>query len=229
MLYRPHLKQTPLIIIDAGHSGLSRSGYYLNFPNKRAIQKDGSQINEGVLNRAVAYNLSFLLDRFSIRNIVLTDHTYSDSLRSRVEVANKIIQDYKLNYDLPSLYISIHHNYFNDKSVKGFEVFTNKSKSEAQGVISKAADRIAQLAGEMFEKYQDRRIRFNTESNNLYFRKRPFYVLKHTACPAILTEYGFMSNPAEAKYIASGKGIKQQTWWHYEYIDTAIERQLIDM
>jgi N-acetylmuramoyl-L-alanine amidase len=37
-------------------------------------------------------------------------------------------------------------------------------------------------------------------------RENQFYLLKHTVCPAVLTENFFMDNETDCRYIMSGEG-----------------------
>lgn len=41
------------------------------------------------------------------------------------------------------------------------------------------------------------------------FVKAGFWVLHRSACPSVLIELGFISNPAEERFLASDKGQKE--------------------
>jgi len=71
----------------------------------------------------------------------------------------------------------------------------------------------------MQDKYIDRSISIASEIQNHFkkyagrsdrgVRQAGFWVLYRSACPSVLVEVGFISNPAEEKYLASASGQKQ--------------------
>lgn len=71
----------------------------------------------------------------------------------------------------------------------------------------------------MQDKYIDRSISFASEIQNHFknfagrsdrgVRQAGFWVLYQSACPSVLIEVGFISNPSEEKYLASSAGQKQ--------------------
>ena len=227
----------PIIIIDPGHGGLTPFGRYDTHPDRRAEYKsenhkprENTQINEGVLNRAVAYLLSFVLDFRYIDNYVLPSNR-DDSLKLRCQTANEI---HKKRPN--ALYLSIHHNGFSDPDVSGFELFTNKGRKEKYNELTKASDDVAQLIGKHYKNQYGHRF-MRTPGTTLtngevmdepqYFKKKSFYVLRCTTMPAILTEWGFMTNPQEYDYISNPrKGIMDQVYFLDFCIRDAIEKKL---
>ncbi len=71
----------------------------------------------------------------------------------------------------------------------------------------------------MQDKYIDRSVSIASDIQNHFknyagrsdrgVRQAGFWVLYQSACPSVLVEVGFISNPAEEKYLASGGGQKQ--------------------
>jgi len=216
----------PTIIIDAGHGGLRSDGQYFTYPHKRhEFEIDGqpTQVNEGVLNRAVAYGLSFQLDYIGIKNYVLTAND-DMSLSRRSTLVNK------RHPDKNALLISIHHNWFDNYKVHGAEFFTYDG-------IAPISDKVGQAAGQLFiETFNHaRKLRItgnsiNPSSDNLVlFKKANFHILRETKVPSILTEFGFMSNPTEYKYISSAKGINDQIQFLRKLCIHVIENNLITL
>jgi len=203
----------PIIIIDAGHGGLNYNGDYYTRPNKRdekTVNGELLQINEGVLNRAVAHLLSFKLDHHGRDNYVITSDT-DLRLQYRSSEVNKIAK----NRESGAILFSIHHNYYKDSGVNGFELFTYKG-------ITPDSDAIAQIAGDVYVarhgSNDDRKIRIDgkmyTKPDGVQelalFKKANYHILRQTTCPSILFEWGFMSGDKDFEYISSDKGINDQ-------------------
>ena len=173
-------------ILSIGHGGLINGEY-----TTRGKRKDwGSyQINEGVLNRALAFMVSFELDKHYIPNHILNPENSDISLRTKYQRANKISSARK-----DAFLISIHHNAFEeDDTVNGFEIFTYFGHSEA--------DEFAEFAiREFAETFLYRGIR--KSSPETWSKEAKFTMLRRTKCPAVLFEFGFMTNPKEAQLIS---------------------------
>lgn len=214
----------PIIIIDAGHGGLMPDGNYATAPNKlQHYEADGRQtfLHEGVLNRAVAYGLSFQLDFLGLKNYVIGSNA-DTSLSDRTDFINYHHKDKN------AFLISVHHNWHEIPQAHGAEFFTYAG-------ITPLSDAIAQEAGQIFiEKFNNtRKLRLdgngvNPHSDKLvFFKKRNFQILRETIVPAILTEFGFMSNPTEYKYISSYKGIQDQIEFLVQLCQSVIDKNLI--
>jgi len=216
----------PLIILDAGHGGLNSKGDYVTDPHKRQ-DFNPYQINEGVLNRAVVYGLSLQLDFRGINNFVITSND-DDTLVDRCRCANAVAKGRS------AFFLSIHHNSFTDSSVTGTEFFTYEG-------YTPESDKIAQWAGKMFSMHYDhkalsmpdfRKLRIDKTALHLdehqaYYKKANFAVLRATTMPAVLSEWGFMSNKNEFDYIASPKGINDQIRFWLHVIEAAMHNKYI--
>ena len=84
------------------------------------------------------------------------------------------------------LYVSMHTNSADNTSAQGYEIFTSRGQTKADELALKLASRHI----ESFPAQRNRGI-----------REAGYYVLKFTKCPAALIEFGFFSNPAEAKWL----------------------------
>lgn len=210
--------QDPFILIDAGHGGLNKEGNYVTYPNRR-VDYGTTQINEGVLNRAVANLLSFKLNFHGIKNCLIANGAHDYSLDMRTDYAN----EFHLKYER-CLFVSIHHNYFKDDRGIGAEFFTYTN------AIS-TSETIAQLAGEIFvSRFKKRKLRleggYYKEQLRL-FKRENYHVLRETTMPAILSEWGFMSNPTDYEYISSFEGINAQVQFWFDVISISISKNIL--
>ncbi len=218
-----HAEEAPrgvrVVVIDAGHGGK-------NFPG--AIR---GNICEKNINLQIALKLGALINK-SMPNIKVvytrtTDKQFSTDLakdlQARADIANSADGD---------LFISIHANAARDTSVQGVEtlIMGESTKEQARNeqalylankeeLIDMSDERTAALVRAYIQNLQ---FTYGEYSNamarlvqkqygklgrtNRGVRKQLLKVLYSTDMPSVLTEVGFMSNPAELKYITSAKG-----------------------
>ncbi|MDT8718034.1 N-acetylmuramoyl-L-alanine amidase [Clostridium sp. 19966] len=98
-------------------------------------------------------------------------------LKARTEISNNANADY---------YVSIHCNYVDDKNVNGTETYYFNGSTHGKAL----ADSIQK---ELIK---------STELSDRGIKEADYYVLRHTAAPAILTELGFISNEREEKNLS---------------------------
>lgn len=135
--------------------------------------------------------------------------TQSQELAYRCNLVNKLQKKYK-----NCIYVSIHVNAAgadgNWHSATGWEAYTSV------GITS--ADRLATCL------YNSAKI--NLEGKKLrtdYSDKDPdkeanFYILKHTSCPAVLTENFFQDNKNDVDFLLSEEGFNKITQTHIDGI-----------
>lgn len=85
-------------------------------------------------------------------------------------------------------FVSIHANWAASESARGFEIYTRRSASAAEQKLAAA------VRGPMAEA---------TPSPDRGIKPKDYIVLENTACPAILIEMDFISNPESARLLAS--------------------------
>jgi len=208
ILTEPHRKEMTVkpkgvirkVVIDPGHGGDFRGC------------KGRNGLCEKEVNLDVSKRLRELLEEKDIKVVMTrtTDRSLSanlnEDLNSRVEVGNR---------EQPDLFISIHCNWSNDSSVKGFEVYYSSENSVQPSLSSRSIgddkpdDRQTQraLSYILKDEYSRRTIeiakaiqkQFNklpTEDRGV--RKANFKVVKYSEYPSILVEMGFLSHKAEA-------------------------------
>ena len=186
------------ILIDNGHGH--------NTPGKRS--PDG-KFREYAYNRKIAKRIvADLIDRGHDAELIVPEDN-DISLEERVRRVNKIC----LASD-PScvILVSVHVNAAGDGSkwtnATGWSAYTCKGQT--------ASDKLAECLYEAATKnFPDRRIRTDYSDTDPDWEEN-FYILRHSLCPAVLTENFFMDNKSDLEYLQSRAG--KQT-----VIDTHVE------
>ena len=176
------------ILIDNGHGH--------NTPGKRS--PDG-KFREYAYNREIAKRIvADLIDRGHDAELIVPEDN-DISLEERVRRANKIC----LASD-PScvILVSIHVNAAGNGSkwtnATGWSAYTCKGQT--------ASDKLAECLYEAATKnFPDRRIRTDYSDTDPDWEEN-FYILRHSLCPAVLTENFFMDNKSDLEYLQSRAG-----------------------
>jgi len=193
------------VAIDCGHGGFDP--YTLEYhtaPSKMAKHYFGT-VYEGVINRRIGIALADMLRERGIDYYFLM-HQFEDTpLEDRTNLANELHKEY------PNLVVvSIHCNAFRDPTAKGWEVFTSVGKTRA--------DRFANKVYEAIEK-KNMFVMRPDFSDGDHDKEAKFWMLTRTKAPAILTENGFFTNPAEAmSMLFDPYWVQEVAQAHYEGI-----------
>ena len=211
-----------VVVIDAGHGGsrFPGAGY--------------GGVAEKNINLQVALKLGALIEK-NLPNIKVvytrtTDKMFSsvlsEDLQARADIAHENNGD---------LFISIHSNAHRNSEVRGVETLIMGETSMEQRVNQNALyinnkDELLDMSDQKtativrayiqnlqftYGEYSEMMARLVQEEyvklgyNNRGVRRQPLKVLYATDMPSILTEIGFMSNPADLKLITSEKGQKE--------------------
>lgn len=195
-----------IILIDPGHGGLNDGNY--KTPGKQATFEN-TTLYEGVLNRAVAHLLNYELSIRNIKSEVIVTTEIDISLSTRAYYVNqKVLRSPTYKYFL----LSVHHNAADNPDANGFECYTSKGETES--------DKYARELMRMFKQYHEsRKARYSTVPNA---KEQDFYILKNTLCPAVLTEFAFMTNPKEFKYMTTGYGVRHEVNLFADWIEECI-------
>ena len=188
------------ILIDNGH-GHNTSG-------KRS--PDG-KFREYAYNREIAKRIvADLIDRGHDAELIVPEDN-DISLEERVRRVNKIC----LASD-PScvILVSVHVNAAGDGSkwtnATGWSAYTCKGQT--------ASDKLAECLYEAATKnFPDRRIRTDYSDTDPDWEEN-FYILRHSLCPAVLTENFFMDNKSDLEYLQSKAGKQAVVDTHIEGI-----------
>lgn len=176
-----------IILIDAGHGKET--------PGKKS--PDG-KFQEWKWNREIAAAVVAKLRRLGILaySIIGPEENEDVPLSERCRRVNTYCQEHGAGN---CAFISIHSNAAGNgrdwAKAKGWSAYT--SKGQTKGDI--LADYLYDAAEEEFT---DRKIRCDKSDGDRDWEEN-FYVLKHTACPAVLTENFFYDNKEECEWLLS--------------------------
>lgn len=177
------MQQRIMPLLDNGHGKTT--------PGKRSpVWADGTQLFEWSFNRDVVKRISDGLKSCNIKHCILVEEKDDISLQERCRRAN----EYQHMYNNCVLF-SIHGN---AGGGTGWECYTSKGTTKA--------DEIATLLYEEAEKeFAGWKIRKDFADGDAD-KEANFYILKHTVCPAVLTENFFMDNEKDCKLMLSEDG-----------------------
>ena len=210
-----------VIVIDAGHGGsrfpgAGYGGVAEKDINLQVALKLGALIEKNLPNVKVVYTRT--VDKYF--STVL-----SEDLQARADIAHQNNGD---------LFISIHSNAHRNSEVRGVETLIMGETSMEQRVnqntlyinnkeelLDMSDQKTAAIVRAYIQnlqftygEYSEMMARLIQEEyvklgyNNRGVRRQPLKVLYATDMPSVLTEIGFMSNPADLKLITSEKGQK---------------------
>lgn len=189
------------VILDNGH-GKETAG------KRSPIWPDGTQLLEWEFNRDIVRRICALLDDEDIMYEKLVPEDLDISLKERCRRANIIHDMTGGNCFL----ISVHGN---AGGGTGWECYTTPGTT--------SADEIATALCKVFEQEfgGEYKMRFDNSDGDPD-KEADFYILRHTKCPAVLTENFFMDNPADCKLMMSEDGRQRIAEAHYWAIRTII-------
>lgn len=173
-----HGKRRTAIVVDAGHGG--------NDPGKIGVNHQ----LEKDLNLAIAEKLGRQLKKEGLQ--VTQTRTSDTSLApenspstKRADLQQRINLIEQTN---PALTVSIHQNSFSASSACGPQVFYYSDSPEGRALASCIQDSLNSALAPP----RPRVVKANSS----------YYLLRRSACPTVIVECGFLSNPAEAELLA---------------------------
>ncbi|MFN0127811.1 MAG: N-acetylmuramoyl-L-alanine amidase [Verrucomicrobiales bacterium] len=143
----------------------------------------GMRYSEKVYALDVARRVSAKLRAAGFRTVMTRKGDYFVSLSGRCAAANR---------HRDAVFVSVHFNAASRRGADGIETYYYGRR--AYPMAAAVHTRLVAAAG--------------TEDRGV--RRRGFYVLRHTRCPAILVEGGFLSNPREGARIAQSASHRQK-------------------
>ena len=201
------------VYLDNGHGGIVNGQYCT--PGKRSPKfEDGSQLFEGVYNRAIVrlinQKVSELNDpTISVYNVAPGD--IDAPLSNRVKFANDLwVKAGKPN----AIYISIHGDANGDGAAwdqaSGISVFTSKGQTKSDIFASLLIDKMDDIiSGVKWRKD-------NTDGD--VDKEENFYVLRETLMPSVLSENGFMTNKEECTKMLTREWQEKIAQAHFDAI-----------
>jgi N-acetylmuramoyl-L-alanine amidase len=176
------------IVIDPGHGGRDPGKVGVN----GALEKD--------VNLAIALKLKDLLEQNDI-NVIMTRtediglYSETDSNKKQVDL-NKRVEI--INNSDAAFAISIHQNSFSQENVKGAQVFYHIQSEEGRVLAGILQEQIKETINDG----NHRKAKSNTN----------YYMLKHTLCPLVIVECGYLSNWTEAKLLVDEDYQEKMAW-----------------
>ena len=133
----------------------------------------------------------------------------SRELSLRCNIVNELVKQYK-----NCIYVSIHVNAAAADgkwhNATGWEVYTSKGKTESDELATCLYNAAKYNA-------QDKKMRTDYSDGDPD-KEAHLYVLKHTKCPAVLTENFFQDNQKDVDYLTSDRGFHEIVRLHVEGI-----------
>jgi N-acetylmuramoyl-L-alanine amidase len=183
----PYVAQAfPTIILDPGHGGRDEGAQ-----SQGLVEKD--------LTLDLAQRIESILQPFGFPTMLTRRDNEFVSLAERAAMANRVEN---------ALYISLHFNHASPSASTGVETFYASSKVAPEsawtwiGFFNKA-EPVVSDNGETLAGFIQASLVMRTDATNRGIKGRELYVVRHTRCPAVLVEAGFISNPLEARLIAN--------------------------
>lgn len=181
------LSRLPAVIIDAGHGG-----------------KDEGAKSRGVREKDLTLDVALRLERILNQRGFPTIQTRAADvflpLSERSAIANRVKG--------PAVFVSIHFNQGSGKDIAGIETFYADNKEPPPGdwtwvgFFTRSAP--ADLGEDLAAEVQYAAV-LKTGARDRGIRARHLYVTRHTLCPAILVEGGFLSNKMENHLISDAR------------------------
>lgn len=194
------------VVIDPGHGGLE-NGAKGKFGT---LEKD--------ITLAISFKLKAIIDRLGFRVVLTREDDVDISLENRAAKANNNKAD---------LFISVHTNSSYRKNARGPETFflslnatdkearrlaylENNSAEFEERIAADNEDEIMMILWDMAQKVYlkqssqlaesiQRELNLLLRTYNRGIKQAPFRVLTGVACPAVLVEVAFISNPEEER------------------------------
>lgn len=176
------------ILLDNGHG--------FDTPGKRS--PDG-HFREYAYNRYLAYLIRERLSTIGLDVKILVPEREDISLKERCRRVNKICQQIgKDQVILISIHVNAAGNGQNWLDARGWSCFTTRGKTKADA-----------LATCLYEAAKNHlpgmKIRTDFSDGDPDIEK-DFYIIRHTSCPAVLTENLFMDNQKDVAFLESEEG-----------------------
>lgn len=177
------MQQRIMPLLDNGHGK--------NCPGKRSpVWGDGTQLFEWEFNRDIVRRIAAKLKADGVKFEILVPEETDVSLQERCRRANQYQQMYN-----NCVLFSIHGN---AGGGTGWECYTSKGTTKADEI----ATLLYNEAEKEFTGWKIRKDYTDCDAD----KEANFYILKHTVCPAVLTENFFFDNEKDCKLMLSEAG-----------------------
>lgn len=195
------------ILLDPGHGS--------DTPGKRS--PDG-HFREYAYNRYLAIEIRNRLTALGLDARILVPEQNDIPLKERCRRANAVCKEKGSdNVLLISIHINASGNGSRWMTARGWSAFTTKGNTKA--------DTLATCLYAEAEKYlPNHKIRKDQTDGDPDLEEN-YYILRHTLCPAVLTENLFMDNPEDLAFLESDTGSQAIIKLHIEGIRQYLAQQ----
>ena len=195
------------VILDNGH-GIETKG------KRSPVLPDGSQLLEWKYTREIARQVMEPLRSAGVDCFLLVPGELDVSLKKRAQMVNELATKFGSER---TILVSIHCNAAGDGSkwmtARGWEAWTSIGETKADKLADCFYDEAMRMG---FKVRKDM-------SDGDPDKEDGLYILKHTLCPAVLTENFFMDNMEDCKFMLSEKGREAIAALHVRSITKYIE------
>jgi N-acetylmuramoyl-L-alanine amidase len=183
------LSASPIIILDAGHGGIGFNGNPITkgkgYKHNGLAMHHKDYFCEGWGNRVAANQVAAVAMLYGIHVVRCYDDRADTKLEARVHFANQLYRGLNDTDKKRCVFISLHSDAHDDKTIKGCKIFSNNGTRD----LDKRSAVLAKKAKCFIEDMQIPEL-----SRVVLFEVGGLYVLKETEMPAILIERGFHTN-----------------------------------
>lgn len=185
------------ILIDNGHGE--------NTPGKRS--PDG-RLQEWAYTREIADMVVFGLRKHGIDSERIVKENIDVPLSERCKRANNIYRETRKNAILVSIHCNAAGNGSQWMNARGWEAWTSVGQTKADA-----------LAEHLYKAAEETGLKTRKDMTDGDVDKEGhLYILKHTKCPAVLTENFFQDNKEDVEYLLSSEGKRTVANIHVEGI-----------
>ena len=188
-----------LWILDNGH-GADTAG------KCSPVHSDGTKLYEYEFNRDMVGRIAYKCKMNGIPFYVLVPEMHDVSLTERVQRVNNLCGKH-----LGCVLLSIHVNAARVPNTgTGYEVWTSKGNTKSD----EYADIFMEEAERELKEFKMRKDYTDGDSD----KEEQFYILRHTKCPAVLTENLFMDTERDCRFLMSEEGRERIADLHFKAI-----------
>lgn len=177
------MQQRIMPLLDNGHGQTTRG-------KRSPVWADGTQLFEWEFNRDIVRRIAAKLKADGVKFEILVPEETDVSLQERCRRANQYQQMYN-----NCVLFSIHGN---AGGGTGWECYTSKGTTKADEI----ATLLYNEAEKEFTGWKIRKDYVDGDAD----KESQFYILKHTVCPAVLSENFFFDNEKDCKLMLSEAG-----------------------